>query len=255
MATILQINLRRQIVDSGFYAACAGLLARTQALDLAANNLANASTPGYRAQHETFRALVAGRRAMQGLNLAVNSYGVIGDTRSDFSQGTLEKTGDQFDFAIEGKAFFAVQTSDGIRFTRDGNFRLRADRTLVTTSGDPVLGMQGPIRIPEGIFNASADGSLSVNGALAGRLRMVEFASDAELSPAGTGYYAAAAAAAQPARTSVVRQSMLESSNVQPVAAAVSLITIQREAESMQKALSLFHNEFNRIAAEELPRV
>lgn len=240
-------------MDSGFYAACAGLVARTQALDLAANNLANASTSGYRGQHETFQQLLAGR-PNSPLNRAVNSYGVIGGAVTDLSQGTLQRTDSPLDFAIEGPAFFAVETPDGTRYTRDGNFRLRPDRTLVTAAGDTVLGEQGALRIPDGKLSVSADGTLSIDGALAGKLRVVEFAAGTEFTAVGNGQYAAPQAAARPARDSQVRQSMLEGSNVQPVSAAVSLIALQRHAESLQRALSLFHNEFNRIAAEELPR-
>ncbi len=242
-------------MDSGFYAACAGLMARTQALDLAANNLANTSTAGYRGQHEVFRQLLASRNSNNKLNLAVNSFGVLGGAATDFSQGALQETGNPLDLAIEGKGFFVVQTPDGPCYTRAGDFHLRADRTLVTSAGDPVLGDQGPLRIPNGKLTISADGTLSIDGALAGRLRLAEFAPGTELTPIGNGYYSAPQAASRPDTASRIKQGMVEGSNVQPVAAAVNLITLQRNAESMQRALSLFHNELNRIAAEELPRV
>ena len=242
-------------MDSGFYAACAGLVARSQSLDLAANNLANASTPGYRAQQETFRQLLSGPTAVSSLNRAVNSYGILGNPLTDFAQGNLQKTANPLDFAIEGTAFFAVRTSAGIRYSRDGNFHLGGDRTLLTSAGDTVLGDQGPIRLPEGEVSVSSDGTISVGGALAGKLQLAEFAAGTEFTPAGNAYYTAPVAAAKPSQTSQVRQGMLEDSNVQPVAAAVSLIAIQRHAESLQRALSVFHNQFNRIAVEDLPRV
>ncbi len=241
-------------MDSGFYAACAGLVARTQALELAANNLANASTTGYRAQKEVFRQVIAGQRNGTALNRAVNSFGVVGGTRTDLRQGNLERTGDALDLGIEGPGFFAVESSAGTQYTRDGNFQIRADRILVTADGRAVLGDQGPIRVPEGTPSVSDDGTLSLGGALAGRLRIVEFPPGVELTPAGSGYFTAPAAAALRAQRSAVRQGMLESSNVDAVSAVVSLIALQRHAESMQRTLSVFHNEFNRIAAEELPR-
>lgn len=241
-------------MDSGFYAACAGLIARTQALDLAANNLANAGTTGYRSQREIFRELVAERSGTSTLNRAVNSFGVMGGASTDFRQGTLERTDDSLDFGIEGTGFFAIETPAGTRYSRDGNFRLRPDRTLVTASGDIVLGEQGPLRIPEGAVTGSSDGTLSVGGVLAGRLRIREFPPDVTLIPVGLGYYDAPSSASLKPTNSSVRQGMLESSNVQPVSAAVSLVTLQRHAESLQRALSVFHNEFNRIAAEDLSR-
>ena len=242
-------------VDSGFYAACAGLISRTQALDLAANNLANTSTTGYRGQREVFRQLYAGIVPSGSLNLAVNAYGVIGSAATDLTQGSLQRTDNPLDFAIEGDAFFAVQTSEGIRYTRAGDFHLRSDRTLVTSANDVVLGDQGPMRIPEGKLTVSDDGTLSIDGAIAGRLRTVEFAAGTEFTPVGKSYYSAPRVAGRNATGSAVRQGMIEQSNVSPVSAAVGLITTQRHAESLQRALSLFHNEFNRIAAQELPRV
>jgi len=242
-------------MDSGFYAACAGLVARTQALDLAANNLANVSTSGYRGQHELFRQVFAGALPSGELNRAVNAFGVLSGASTDFAQGSLQKTDNPYDFAIEGSAFFSIETPAGTRFTRAGGFHLRPDRTLVNNDGDPVLGEQGPLRIPDGKLCVSADGTLSINGAIAGRLKLVEFPQGTELTPAGSASYAAPLAAAVESKTSSLRQGMLEGSNVDAVSAAVGLIRIQRNAETLQRALSLFHNEFNRIAAEELPRV
>ncbi|MGE5111455.1 MAG: flagellar hook-basal body protein [Acidobacteriaceae bacterium] len=242
-------------MDSGFYAACAGLIARMQALDLAANNLANSGTAGYRGQREVFRQMMAGLTPAGALNRAVNSYGVMGDSMTDFAQGPLQRTDNPFDFAIEGQAMFAVSTTEGTRYTRAGDFHLGADRTLLTRAGDPVLGEQGPLRIPEGKLTVSDDGTLSINGAVAGRLRIVDFDARTKLSPVGDTYYAAPAAAAKPSKSSTVRQGMVEGSNVQALSAAVSLIGLQRHSESLQRALSLFHNEFNRIAAQDLPRI
>jgi flagellar basal-body rod protein FlgF/flagellar basal-body rod protein FlgG len=125
-------------------------VARTQSLELAANNLANSSTTGYRAQQETFQQIYAGQTPVSAVNRAINGYGVLGDPQTDFAQGTLQKTGGLLDFAIEGRGFFVIQTPAGIRYSRDGSFHLAKDRTLLTTAGDPVLGEQGRIRVPEG---------------------------------------------------------------------------------------------------------
>jgi flagellar basal-body rod protein FlgF/flagellar basal-body rod protein FlgG len=231
------------------------LVARTQALDLAANNLANTSTTGYRGQHELFRQVMAGTNPAGQLNRAVNAFGVLSGASTDFSQGSLQKTDSPLDFAIEGTAFFGIETGSGTRYTRAGDFHLTPDRTLVTTAGDPVLGEQGPLRIPSGKLMVSADGTLSIDGAIAGRLKLSEFPQGTEFTPVGNGYYSAPQGAATPTTKSSVRQGMVEGSNVDAVSAAVGLIKTQRNAETLQRALSLFHNEFNRIAAEELPRV
>jgi flagellar basal-body rod protein FlgF len=95
-------------MDSGFYAACTALMARSQTLDQVANNLANVSTPGYRAQHDSFRSVLAttSNMTLSGLNQAVNDYSIVGDGELDLSQGSLEKTGNDLDLGIQGKGFF-----------------------------------------------------------------------------------------------------------------------------------------------------
>src|SRR6202451_262245 len=119
--------------DSGYYAACAGLIARTDALDVAANNLANINSTGYKAQREYFSSLVAdGAANSNPLNKAVNNYGVLGGARVDIAPGNMEHTSNDLDLAVEGTAFFAVQTRNGKRYTRDGNFKLSSDGQLQT---------------------------------------------------------------------------------------------------------------------------
>lgn len=245
-------------MDSGFYAACAGLIARTQTLELAANNLANTNTTGYRSQQPTFKTLLA-QSNLAGLNrygASVNDYGVIGGSRIDQTQGNLERTGNPFDLAVEGPGYLTVQTADGVRYTRNGNLKLSKDRQLQTNHGDPVLNTQGtPIRVPDGEVSISGDGTISVAGALAGQVRVVEFPTGTPMTEAGDSYYTAPTAAASAAKNSQLRQGMLESSNVNPVAAAVGLIALQRNAEMLTRAMSTFHNELNRMAAEDLPKV
>ncbi len=243
-------------MDSGFYAACAGLRAQSQALDLVAANVANVSTGGYRAQQPTFRTVLAGatQLAAYPLNRAINNFGVLAGTRLDLSSASLEPTGSELDLAVEGDGFFAVQTSAGVRYTRNGNFRLSSKRQLITAGGDAVLGEQGPLTLPAGAVSVSPDGSISVNGALAGKLRVVEFAPLTALTPEGDSYYRAEGSGL-PAAHSRLRQGMLESSNVNPLQAAASLISVQRQAEMMQRTLSILHSEFNRISATELSRV
>jgi len=244
-------------MDSGFYAACAALMARSQALDLVANNLANTSTPGYRGQRNIFRSFLAAASGHlgSGLNQAVNDFGISGGSQMDLTQGNLEHTGNDFDFAIQGPGFFKVQTANGPVFTRNGNFQVSAQGQLVTAQGDPVLGENGVIRIVGGPVTVSPDGTISVNGAVAGKLKLVEFPPGTALESVGKTYYSAPAKSDTPAKQSTVTQGSLESSNVNPVASAVELVAVQRYAEMMQRALSMFHSEFNRIATDELPRV
>jgi flagellar basal-body rod protein FlgF len=244
-------------MDSGYYAACAGLRAQTQALEVVANNLANINTGGYRGQQPTFHSLLANASGTGSnpLNRAINDFNVLGGTRMDLSQGNLDRTGNPLDLAIEGSGFFAVQTPAGTLYTRKGNFQVSASGQLTTSGGDPVLGTEGPITLPSGTVTISPDGTLSVNGAVAATLRVVEFAAGTSPTPVGPASYSVPSSALQPPAGSNVRQGMLESSNVNSVTATVDLIMVQRHAEMLQRALSSFYSDFNRMATDELPRV
>ena len=244
-------------MDSGYYAACTALMARAQALDTIANNLANASTAGYRGQHNVFQSVMAkvDGSAASPLNDAVNSYGVLSGTRIDPTQGTLERTGNDHDLAIEGPGFFVVQTAAGNVYTRSGNFRVSTNNQLVTASGDPVLGEGGPVTVLGSPLSISSDGTISTGGALAGKLKVVEFPPGTALQNLGQTYYSAPADSAKESQISRIRQGMLEGSNVSPVASVVELVSVQREAEMMQRVLAMLNSDINKVAAQELPRV
>jgi flagellar basal-body rod protein FlgF len=244
-------------MDSGFYAACTALIARNQALDSVANNLANVSTPGYRGQHNVFRSLLEGSSnfSLTSVNRAVNNYSVLGDTDLDLSQGNIEHTGNELDFAIQGSGFFAVKAASGEAYTRNGNFHVSAKGELVTAAGDQVLGDTGPIQIVGAPVSVSPDGTISVNGVLAGKLKIVDFPPGTQLESLGQTYYTAPPNTATVTTQASIQQASLESSNVNAVTSAVQLVTVQRYADLMQRALYLFHSEMNQIATQELPKL
>lgn len=244
-------------MDSGYYAACAGLAAQTDALELVAHNLANLSTTGYRAQKSTFRSLLAGSPVASAnpLNATINNFGVLGGSRLDLASGNLTHTGNPLDLAMAGPGFFVVQSAQGLLYTRNGGFHVTPTGRLVTAEGDAVLGQQGPVTLPNGAVAVSGDGTVSVDGTVVEQLRIAEFAPDTSLQAVGNTLYAAPAGSALPAASSSIRQGMLEDSNVSPVEGAVDLILIQRNAEMMQRALSIFDSQFNQTAVQDLPRV
>jgi flagellar basal-body rod protein FlgF/flagellar basal-body rod protein FlgG len=244
-------------MDSGYYAACAGLAAQTQALELVANNLANLGTAGYRAQQATFRSLLAGRGtiAWNPLNSAINDFGVLGGSRTDLTTGSLTATGNPLDLGIAGSGFFLVQSPGGVLYSRNGSFHITPTGQLMTAQGDAVLGEQGPITLPNGAVAVSSDGTVSVDGAVVDKLRLAEFSPDTSLQAVGNALYAAPAGSALPPASSSIRQGMLEDSNVSPVEGVVQLISIQRNAEMMQRALSLFDSQLNQTATQDLPKV
>jgi flagellar basal-body rod protein FlgF/flagellar basal-body rod protein FlgG len=244
-------------MDSGFYSAFTALAARMQSLDLVANNLANANTVGYKGQEEFYRAFSAslnGRR-LTPENQAINDFAVVGGARIDLSAGSLNNTGNDTDLAIDGSGFFAIQTKAGVRYSRNGNFRLNAQRQLVDPQGNAVMGEQGPIILPEGKLTISTDGTISVGDAIVDKLKLVDFAPSTIIIPEGNTDFNAPAGSALPATAAQVRQGALESSNCDPVTSAVSLINLQRNAEMVQRALTIFNTDFNQTAVQELPKV
>lgn len=244
-------------MDSGFYSAFAGLAARMDALDVVANNLANISTTGFKAQHEFYRSFSSWLQPSltTPMNEAVNQFGALGGASLDLSQSTLAPTGNKTDVALQGAGFFTIQTNNGLRYTRAGNFSLNTKRQLVTEKGDLVLGDQGPIQIPTGEISISPDGTISVDGALVSKLKITDFPANTALSMEGNSSFVAPPNAAKPKVDADVRQGNLETSNSDPVKGAVELIEIERTAGLMEKALSIFHNEFNKVAAQQIPVV
>jgi flagellar basal-body rod protein FlgF/flagellar basal-body rod protein FlgG len=244
-------------MDSGFYSAFTGLAARMQSLDLLANNLANVNTAGYKSEKEFYRAFSASvtNRAITPVNQAINDYGLMGGARVDLTAGSLQSTGNDTDLALDGAGFFVVATKGGMRYTRNGNFSLNTQRQLVDAQGNLVQGQGGPIQLPSGNVTVSTDGTVSVDGAVVAQLKTVDFAPGTSLSPEGNTDLLAAPGAATIPATGQVRQRMLESSNSDPITSAVALIDLQRNAEMMQRALTIFNTDFNQTAVQELPRV
>ena len=244
-------------MDSGFYSAFAGFAARMDALDVVANNLANANTVGFKAQHEFYRSFSAWLQPSLStpINDVVNQFGILGGARLDLSQSALEPTGNDTDVALQGSGFFAVQTKNGLRYTRAGNFSLNAQRQLVDANGDLVQGTQGPIQVPSGKLAISPDGTVSVDGTLVSQLNVVDFAPGTQLVPEGSANFVAQQGGAKPAVDVNVQQGNLESSNSDPVRTTVELIDLQRTAQLMERAISIFQNDFNRTAATQIPQV
>jgi flagellar basal-body rod protein FlgF/flagellar basal-body rod protein FlgG len=245
-------------MNSGLYAACAGLMARMQALDTIAANVANSSSAGFRGQQDVFGTVLAeanqhGR--LSPLNQATNSYSQISGSQLDQTEGVITHTGNDLDVAIEGAGYFKVQTANGIAYTRNGHFEVDAKGTLTTDAGEPVLGQRGPITLGRGPVTISADGTISSSGAISGKLAVVTFAPGTQMSNRGGSEYSAPVNSEMPATGATVQQGALEGSNVSPVEGVVQLISAQRAAESMRHALSLLDSDMDKTAVQDLARV
>ena len=245
-------------MDSGLYAACAGLVARTQQLDTIASNLANSSTAGFHGQKMIFGTVLA-EAARHGtlspLNQVTNSYGVLTATRLDETQGTLTHTGNPLDVALEGPGYLKVQTANGIAYTRNGSLQVSSTGQLTTAMGDPVLGQSGAINLPPGAPTISSDGTISSAGAIVGKLQVVSFPSGTVPVTLGSSYYTAPPAQEQAATSTGIRQGSLETSNTSSIDGVIDLVSAQRATETMRRVLTMIDTDMDKTAVQDLPRV
>jgi len=245
-------------MDSGYYAAMTGLIARTQALDIAATNLANSQTPGYRSEQEFFRSVLMGPEAADSqLGRTVNNFGLLGGDKLNLGQGALQQTGNPLDLAVEGEGFFRIQTPNGLRYTRDGGFHRAPNGQLVTAAGEPVLATGGQtIVVPPGEVSVGANGALSVAVGVVATVGVFTFPAGTELSAEGASrYLVPEETVVSLSKNATVHQGAIEGANQGSIPGSLNLMLIQREAEMMQKALTVFHTDFNKFATEDLPRI
>lgn len=235
--------------------AASGLRARMESLDLLANNVANASTGGYKADREFYSLYVAPEAQDNNPN---STMPVIEKPWVDMSQGDVHSTGNQLDVALTGKGFFTVQSASGPLYTRNGNFRLATDGKLVTAEGYAVQTSKGtPLTLqasrPIEILN---DGTVKQDGAVIGQLNVVDFDGGAGISKQGSNYFRVTDPSVRPTPSTgtAVEQGKLESSNSGSADAAVRLIGVMRQFEMLQKAVAL-GNDMNKRAIEEVAKV
>lgn len=231
--------------------------ARQRTLETQANNIANASTTGFKAERLLYSAIEA---AKKGAGAEENqAAGVQTTAITDFSAGSIRQTGRTLDVAIEGDAFLQIQTAQGARYTRAGNLSLNASGQLVTHSGDLVVGGNGAITIPPGggELSIGQDGSLAVGNQTFDKLKLVRFENPATaLVKEGNALFLATGTE-QPAANvnSKVVQGALESSNINPISEMVAMINNNREFESLQKSVSLLMNDLGRKISSEIGRI
>ena len=218
--------------------AASGLRARMESLDLLANNVANASTGGYKADRE-FYSLYISPEAADAAQTA--TMPVIEKPWIDLTQGVIQPTGNALDLALSGKGFFAVQAPGGRLYTRNGSFHLTADGQMVSAEGYPVGTVDGAVlRLQtSGKIEIAGDGTVTQDGNVVGQLQVVDFPGAAGLAKQGNNYFRSAGESPAPAASgTTVEQGKLEASNTGTAESAVRLINIMRQFEMLQKAAS-----------------
>ncbi len=279
----------------GLYTGASGMNAQQIKLDAISNNLANIDTTAYKrdvAIHKSFAQLLL--RRMNDDGLLKNPFGsqdlapVIGtlgtgvetnELFTEFEQGSFKETSNDFDLALEGKGFIAIDTPDGERYTRNGSFILGKEGFLETKDGFKVLGENGPIRIKENNFHIDKDGNVFVNKTFQDdpfrlvsrrentwdqevkldRLKLVDFKKTRFLAKQGDSLYRSTEESGDAkiqarGERAKFHQGFVETSNVNPVLEMVNMIDVNRAYEANQKTiqsqdamLSKLINEVSRV--------
>lgn len=220
----------------GLYTGASGMLAEAMRTDVISNNLANVNTAGFKkdvAVTKDFASMLI-TRINDGADAPIGGVGVgtmVDEVATIHSAGAMRNTGNDFDMAMEGKGFFTVETPQGVRYTRNGTFAKNIQGELITQDGYRVLGQNGPIRIQGTKMVVSDDGSIDIDNQLVGKLQLVEFDNEKQLTKEGSSLFAAPAGQRGKPGTGGVRQGFLEMSNVNVINEMVNLITNYRAYE------------------------
>ena len=251
----------------GLYTAYTGMMNEQYRMDIMSNNLANADTTGFKKEGSTSQAYsevmaVKIKDVSENPNtpkrLGNMSLGVkIGETYTDFSQGSLRDTGNTYDIAIGGDGFFNIEFTNksgetSTKYTRDGGFTLTKDGYLVTKDGDYVIGENGRIQLSTTAGNTVFDesGNIYQDDRLVASLKLTEFEDTTYLTHYGeTMWDAKEGAVAKDAGDAKIYQGYLEMSNASVVKEMVNMITISRQYESNQKMLTTFDDTLEKSMA------
>jgi len=261
----------------GLYTGASGMITQMERIDVLSNNLANVNTPSYKRDSTIMKAfpeMLIRRINDDGVRkLPIGSYDLmpvigkmgtgveVNEVYTRFTQGAFKQTENDFDIALEGEGFFAVQTEDGERYTRNGSFLIDRDGFLVTKDGNTVLGENGPIQLKKNNFIVDEDGNVFENAeysddplrlismeenewnqtVLLDRLKIVHFPKPRYIEKIGNSLYTDTEYSEQSfimqSSRPKVRQGFLEASNVNPVIEMVNLIEVHRNYEANQKMI------------------
>lgn len=254
----------------GLYTAYTGLANEQNRMDILTNNLANASTVGYKKEGATSQAFddvlsykikdtsenPNTAKKMGTLNMGVK----IGENYTDFSQGSFRITGNTYDLALAGEGFFTVEftNKDGetsTKYTRDGSFTLDKNGYLVTADGDYVMGTRGKIKLnPLKETTIDDNGFISQDGVTIAALKITDFRDYSYIEKYGENYYQPVDGAKLKIADATVKSGYLEMSNVQTVSEMVNLISVTRAYESNQKIMQTYDDTMD-IAVNQIGRV
>ncbi len=209
------------------------MLAQEQRLNQISNNLANVNTTGYKKEDLTFWEMMF--KAADNKPRVGKALKVI----TDHTQGAAVQTDNSLDFAINGEGFFKVQTPQGTRYTRNGNFTLNGAGQLSTSDGNLVIGDGGPIVLNNDQISVARDGQISANGQIINKLSLVNFTDINSLVKEGNSLFKLKPGGSQEQAVTHpnIQQGYQEGSNVNIIQGMTEMIDLQRSYQTQQKAI------------------
>lgn len=228
-------------MDNGIYITLSRQMALFRDMEVTANNISNANTTGYGSEHILFNSYLTKDVNQRVRNDMAFAYDI--STYNNLETGAIQATGNQLDFAIDGNGFFAVETPLGVRYTRAGNFTINSLGTLVTASGDPVLGNNGQyITFPPEVqdIKVGENGVVSVDGEEFGSIDVYAF-SNPQLLEKLDGAMFRSEIAPEEASDFRLMQGALASSNVKPVLELTHMIEVSRSVASTAKLIETMY--------------
>lgn len=240
-------------MDSISYIGLSQQMALHQLMDVTANNIANMNTPGFKSENILFHEYVNQAPGSAEKVSQVQSYG----SYHNLSQGTLTQTFNNLDAAIQGDGYFAVQTPEGVRYTRNGAFSLNNKNEIVTKAGHQVMSEGGgPITLPADAAHISIleNGEVATEKGPVGKLKIASFENPQLLKPQGEGLYDAGNLQTTSVTKPHVYQGMLETSNVQPILEMNRMMEVLRMYQASQNMLMTDHDR-QRTVIQRLTRI
>ncbi len=239
-------------MENAILVAMSHQIANRRSLDIVANNIANMNTTGFKAENVLFEQIL---QEVGSGNEVGNTISFVQDKSvyRNFSDGALTQTGGAIDVALSGPGFFVVDTPQGQRYTRNGNFQLGEDGSLVTSEKHPVLDINGePIVIgpDEANIEIAKDGSIETSFGPKGMLNVVTFDNINDMRKVGSSMYETDQEPF-PADNVTVHQGMIETSNVQPILEVTRMIEYSRAYQSAASVIS-DAEDLQRRAVDEL---
>ena len=227
-------------------------MALKRRMDITANNLANVNTTAFKSEHPLFEEFLV-EKANETAISYVQDYGSYRDLR----EGEFTRTGRPLDLAISGEGYFTIQSDQGLRYTRNGSFRLNPNGEIVTINNEPLLDENGrtiTLDVQNQETTIAPDGTVTTAPGQTQKIQVVSFDNPQILKQVGNGLYDAEGHTANSAVDAKILSRTLEHSNVQPILEMTAMIDIMRAYQSAQQLLDSEH-DLQLKAIEEMPVV